>query len=60
VLEGPSWWTPGHALVVLALALTVTLVVLAWVVVLRRRVQQRRFSSWRANSASATWRSTTP
>lgn len=43
VLEGPSWWTPGHALVVLALALTVTLVVLAWVVVLRRRVQQKTF-----------------
>jgi diguanylate cyclase (GGDEF)-like protein len=41
VLEGPSWWTQGHALVLLALALTVTLVVLAWVVVLRRRVQQK-------------------
>ena len=41
LLEGPSWWTPSHALVVLALALTGTLVVLAWVVVLRRRVQQK-------------------
>jgi diguanylate cyclase (GGDEF)-like protein len=41
VLQGPSWWTPLHALVVLALALSGTLVVLAWVVVLRKRVEQQ-------------------
>jgi diguanylate cyclase (GGDEF)-like protein len=41
ILEQPSWWTPSHALVVLALALTVTLAVLGWVVVLRRRVEEQ-------------------
>ena len=39
VLEGPSWWTPAHALMLLGLALTVTLFVLGWVVILRRRVE---------------------
>jgi diguanylate cyclase (GGDEF)-like protein len=39
VLEGPSWWTPGHILVLLALALFATLCVLAWVIVLRKRVE---------------------
>ena len=39
VLERPSWWTPAHALIVLALALAGTLAVLVWVVMLRRRVQ---------------------
>jgi len=39
VLEGPSWWTPGHILILLAIALGATLCVLAWVVVLRRRVE---------------------
>lgn len=38
VLRRPSWWTPAHAVVLLALILTGTLVVLAWVVVLKRRV----------------------
>jgi diguanylate cyclase (GGDEF)-like protein len=41
VLRRPSWWTPGHALVVLALALVATLVVLGWVMVLRRRVEEQ-------------------
>jgi diguanylate cyclase (GGDEF)-like protein len=41
VLHRPSWWTPDHALIVLALALCGTLFVLAWVVVLRRRVEQQ-------------------
>ena len=41
VLQRPSWWTPGHALIVLALALIVTLVVLGWVMVLRRRVEEQ-------------------
>lgn len=39
LLEQPSWWTPVHALVLLGLALTVTLCVLGWVVILRKRVQ---------------------
>jgi diguanylate cyclase (GGDEF)-like protein len=41
VLERPSWWTPAHAVLLLALALTVTLCVLGWVVVLRRRIEQQ-------------------
>jgi diguanylate cyclase (GGDEF)-like protein len=41
VLQGPSWWTPSHAVFLLTLALIVTLMVLGWVVVLRRRVQQQ-------------------
>jgi diguanylate cyclase (GGDEF)-like protein len=39
VLEGPSWWTPAHALILLGLALTVTLCILGWVVLLRRRIE---------------------
>jgi diguanylate cyclase (GGDEF)-like protein len=41
VLEGPSWWTSGHILVLLAIALVATLSVLAWVVVLRKRVEEK-------------------
>jgi diguanylate cyclase (GGDEF)-like protein len=41
VLEGPSWWTPGHILVLLSLALIATLCVLGWVMVLRRRVEEQ-------------------
>jgi diguanylate cyclase (GGDEF)-like protein len=41
VLEQPSWWTPVHAVLLLALALTATLGVLGWVAVLRRRIQQQ-------------------
>jgi diguanylate cyclase (GGDEF)-like protein len=40
VLQKPSWWTPVHAVLLLALALIVTLAVLAWVVVLRRRIRE--------------------
>jgi len=39
VLEGPSWWTPTHALLVLGLAFSVTLCILGWVVILRRRIE---------------------
>lgn len=39
ILEGPTWWTPTHALLILALALAGTLVVLGWVVILRKRVE---------------------
>lgn len=41
VVQKPSWWTPGHALVLVAFALAATLAVLAWVIVLRRRVEQQ-------------------
>jgi diguanylate cyclase (GGDEF)-like protein len=41
VIESPSWWTPAHALLVLGFALAGTVLVLAWVVALRRRVKQQ-------------------
>jgi diguanylate cyclase (GGDEF)-like protein len=41
VLKGPSWWTPGQILVLLALALIATLCVLGWVMVLRKRVAEQ-------------------
>jgi hypothetical protein len=41
VIKSPSWWTPAHALAMLGVAAVLTLVVLAWVVVLRRRVQEQ-------------------
>ena len=41
VIKSPSWWTPGHALAMLGVAALLTLVVLAWVIVLRRRVQEQ-------------------
>jgi len=41
VLEGPSWWTPAHALILLGLALTATLFVLGWVATLRKRVEMQ-------------------
>jgi diguanylate cyclase (GGDEF)-like protein len=39
LLERPSWWTQAHALILLGLALTATLLVLVWVVILRRRIE---------------------
>jgi len=41
VIKSPSWWTPAHALAMLGVAAALTLVVLAWVMVLRRRVQEQ-------------------
>jgi len=41
VIESPSWWTAGHALLALSLAFAVTLAVLIWVVVLRHRVERQ-------------------
>ena len=41
VLQKASWWTPAHILLLLALALVSTLCVLAWVVMLRRRVERQ-------------------
>jgi diguanylate cyclase (GGDEF)-like protein len=40
VLKRPSWWTPPHALIVLAVALAGTLVVLGWVTLLRKRLRE--------------------
>jgi signal transduction histidine kinase/CheY-like chemotaxis protein len=41
VIKSPSWWTPVHALAMLGVATGFTLVVLAWVLVLRKRVQEQ-------------------
>jgi diguanylate cyclase (GGDEF)-like protein len=41
VVQKTSWWTPTHAAVMLALALTGTLVVLVWVMFLRRRMERQ-------------------
>jgi signal transduction histidine kinase/ActR/RegA family two-component response regulator len=41
VIKSPSWWTPTHAIGMLGLAAVVTMVVLAWVFVLRKRVDEQ-------------------
>jgi signal transduction histidine kinase/DNA-binding response OmpR family regulator len=41
VIKSPSWWTPTHALAMLGVAAVLTLVVLGWVVVLRKRVREQ-------------------
>jgi signal transduction histidine kinase len=41
VIKTPSWWTPTHAISTLGLAAALTLVVLAWVFVLRKRVNEQ-------------------
>jgi signal transduction histidine kinase/CheY-like chemotaxis protein len=41
VLQAASWWTAGHTLIALGLTVAITLAVLSWVVVLRRRVKQQ-------------------
>lgn len=41
VLKLPSWWTPKRAVLLLSLALTCTLGVLCWAIVLRRRVERQ-------------------
>ena len=41
VIKSPSWWTPTHAISMLGLAVVLTLVVLAWVFILRRRVEDQ-------------------
>jgi signal transduction histidine kinase/DNA-binding response OmpR family regulator len=40
-IKSPSWWTAFHAMSVLGAVIMATLGVLAWVVVLRKRVQQQ-------------------
>jgi light-regulated signal transduction histidine kinase (bacteriophytochrome) len=41
VIKTPSWWTPTHAISTLGLGAALTLVVLAWVFVLRKRVDEQ-------------------
>jgi diguanylate cyclase (GGDEF)-like protein len=41
VINRASWWTTGHAFLLLAVVLVGTMAVLAWVVALRRRVAQQ-------------------
>jgi signal transduction histidine kinase/CheY-like chemotaxis protein len=41
VIKSPSWWTPAHAISLLGLAAVLTLVVLAWVFILRKRVDDQ-------------------
>jgi diguanylate cyclase (GGDEF)-like protein len=41
LLERPSWWTPGHSLLVLSAVLTLTLLALCLVVVLSRRLKRQ-------------------
>jgi diguanylate cyclase (GGDEF)-like protein len=41
LLERASWWTPTHTLLALVAALSVTLLVLVWVVVLSRRLRRQ-------------------
>jgi signal transduction histidine kinase/DNA-binding response OmpR family regulator len=41
VIKTPSWWTPAHAISLLGLAAVLTLVVLAWVFILRKRVDDQ-------------------
>jgi signal transduction histidine kinase/CheY-like chemotaxis protein/HPt (histidine-containing phosphotransfer) domain-containing protein len=41
VIRSPSWWTPAHAFAMLGVGVVLTLMVLAWVIVLRKRVQEQ-------------------
>ena len=41
VLRNPSWWTPAHTWMALSTVVLLTLAVFGWVVLLRRRVEQR-------------------
>jgi signal transduction histidine kinase/ActR/RegA family two-component response regulator len=41
VIKSPSWWTPSHAIAALGAVAVITLVVLAWVFVLRRQVHEQ-------------------
>jgi len=41
VLHSPSWWTAGHALVVLSIVGAFACASFAWIFVLRRRVEQQ-------------------
>ncbi len=41
VIRSPSWWTPMHAISMLGLVTALTVVVLAWVFVLRQQVNEQ-------------------
>jgi len=41
VIKSPSWWTPTHAVAVLGVVAVLSLVVLAWVFVLRKQVHEQ-------------------
>ena len=41
VIKSPSWWTPTHAVAALGVVAVLTLVVLAWVFVLRKQVHEQ-------------------
>jgi signal transduction histidine kinase len=41
VIRRPSWWTPSHAVSTVAFVAVLTLVILVWVFVLRKRVRQQ-------------------
>jgi diguanylate cyclase (GGDEF)-like protein len=41
VLERPSWWTVTHSLALLAVAVIITLLVLGWVMALKRQVARQ-------------------
>jgi len=41
VIKSPSWWTPAHAIAMLGAGTMFILVVLTWVFVLRRRVEEQ-------------------
>ncbi len=40
VLKRPSWWTPSHTMMVLAVVLAGVLTVLGWLIVLRKRLRE--------------------
>ena len=40
IVGKPSWWTPAHMVILLALALAATLAALGWAVVLRKRIRE--------------------
>ncbi len=42
LLKAPSWWTPTHTVIVLTAALTATLIVLGWVIVLSGKLRRQK------------------
>jgi signal transduction histidine kinase/ActR/RegA family two-component response regulator len=56
VIRRPSWWTPVHAVATLGVAAVFTLLVLAWVFVLRKRVQEQTYTIRQQLEEAATLR----
>jgi diguanylate cyclase (GGDEF)-like protein len=54
VVERPSWWTSGHALVVLGILATAILAGLGWIVMLRQRVRLQTEALHKAREEAAT------